>query len=301
MYTDDDGEGDFYSAAEGTKSSKRARRDTRSAEASNEDVDVDVDGEEEVVIEDEEDVPGDDTRFLPPALRQMKVAQSRSTPPVKAKSKPPPKKASNSKKKRAVVYSDEDDEGHGYDNADRDDEDSLPEASSSKKKVRAKSSAPSGKSVKLERDDRDIAINEESRPSASLKRSLSAEDDDPVTAKEEVSLRDSSPPPVKRPKLPPIKKNKLPGNPSSTSAFNLPPKPTPKLPSAAGKDELALSVPGSRKPAATANNADFDLRDASVYAQLFNKVRPLSRALLFVNTRGRPFAAERLYAECRVE
>ncbi|KAI0341828.1 hypothetical protein BDW22DRAFT_1358709 [Trametopsis cervina] len=79
-----------------------------------------------------------------------------------------------------------------------------------------------------------------------------------------LSSKDATPPPVKKPKYPPIKKNK------PSAAPVLPPKPLTK-PAVTAKPDSSLTVPGARKPAATANNADFDLRDANVYASLFAK------------------------------
>ncbi|KAF8894614.1 hypothetical protein BD779DRAFT_853350 [Infundibulicybe gibba] len=75
------------------------------------------------------------------------------------------------------------------------------------------------------------------------------------------------PPPAKRRKLPTIKKNKIPG-----SAGPLTPVTTAKavLPSqTVTAESTLLPTTSARKPAATAGNADFDLRNASVYAELF--------------------------------
>ncbi|KAF5380973.1 hypothetical protein D9615_003954 [Tricholomella constricta] len=79
----------------------------------------------------------------------------------------------------------------------------------------------------------------------------------------------SSPPPKKR-KFPTIKKNKPPGTAfGSTSSA--------KAPSAAASAKLAVPIPeaakppayGARKTPATLGNADFDLRNANVYNELF--------------------------------
>lgn len=82
----------------------------------------------------------------------------------------------------------------------------------------------------------------------------------------------TSPPPKKRTKLPTIKKNKNVNSvgPSTPSTTSLPPKPTPAKPPTveAGQPPVA----GVRKTPATVGNADFDLRNANVYRELFKTV-----------------------------
>ncbi|KAF9464701.1 hypothetical protein BDZ94DRAFT_460985 [Collybia nuda] len=79
----------------------------------------------------------------------------------------------------------------------------------------------------------------------------------------------SLPPPKKRPKLPTIKKNKNLNSamPLTPTTLSLPSKPTPaKIPSL---DPSQTTTPGVRKTPATVGNADFDLRNANVYRELF--------------------------------
>ncbi|KAI0928919.1 hypothetical protein AcV7_008735 [Taiwanofungus camphoratus] len=88
--------------------------------------------------------------------------------------------------------------------------------------------------------------------------------------------KDVTPPPPKKLKLPTIKKNKLPAANSTTpSTPSAPLKPTHTT-SEKELDTTTLPpiTPGSiaaRKLMTPAGNADFDLRDKSVYAQLFSK------------------------------
>ncbi|KAI0682443.1 hypothetical protein BC835DRAFT_1400182 [Cytidiella melzeri] len=250
--------------------SKRAR--TEEAEEPREDADVDIvdDIEVEVEMEEEDDGLVDDTRFLPPELRNKKRSTS-SNP----KARTTTRKAAITKK-RAVVWSDEEDEGN-YDTAEQDaelqgdDEDFAPEPSSSKRsassKAYAKTSRP-GRGTKSGKGDMEIPTKQASRPGPGMRRGTSAEEEDSKREArgESVSVNDSTPPPAKKPKLPPIKKNKTSAPPNAPP---LPAKP-PARPTLI-KTDLVLPVSGARKSAAPANNADFDLRDASVYASLFAK------------------------------
>ncbi|KZT09539.1 uncharacterized protein LAESUDRAFT_756492 [Laetiporus sulphureus 93-53] len=88
-------------------------------------------------------------------------------------------------------------------------------------------------------------------------------------------VEDPTQPVFKKRKLPTIKKNKT-GTVSTTPAFSK------RLPSVENKESdvttkhpnshlLGLADVAARKPAASLGRADFDLRDASVYAQLFTK------------------------------
>ncbi|KAI0093501.1 hypothetical protein BDY19DRAFT_255379 [Irpex rosettiformis] len=273
LYSDNEDPSETTSNAQAIKPSKRAR--TEEAEEPVEDVDVDI-VEEEVDIEDDGGDSGDDTRFLPPELRKKKQAGGSSS-----KTKSTARRTTISKKKRAVVWSDEE-EGEGYNTAEQDatlqgdDEDFIPDAFSSKRGAISKVKLKIGKvgrGTKADRGDADIPMKDEGRTSSNASRGASADDDEFDGAKREprgksVSSKDPTPPPVKRPKLPPIKKNKPFGTPlAGPAAIKQAGKPAPPPP----KADLTLPVPGTRKPAATANNADFDLRDASVYASLFAK------------------------------
>lgn len=100
--------------------------------------------------------------------------------------------------------------------------------------------------------------------------------DSPPPAKEE----SPRPPPPKKRKLPTIKKNKGPGSagPATPSSVAIPSKPVistgaQKLGGGESGKVPPVAVGKTRKPAATVGNADFDLRNASVYADLFKTVR----------------------------
>jgi hypothetical protein len=89
--------------------------------------------------------------------------------------------------------------------------------------------------------------------------------------------RETSPPPAaKKRKLPPIKKNKPPGatGPSTPSGTSAPNKAATVAVAGLSKQGLPeVNKPAAvRKTPATAGNADFDLRNESVYRQLFKTV-----------------------------
>lgn len=216
--------------------------------------------------------------------------------------------ASSSKlkrKTRQVVWTDdEDDEADPLDltTMDPDDDDFEPEPSSSKGSA-AKAKAPKA-SVKSGRgktkvEEKDIVIRDErklpppdplapkDKPSTSsrapLKRALSSDDHVEgagatsmaavTTADPNAKVEDTDPPLPKKRKLPPIKKNKPSTAPTTPGIA----KPLAVVPKADGttiaKDPNGPVGVAARKPAAAMGATDFDLRDASVYASLFNKVR----------------------------
>lgn len=274
LYSDDEDTADNRSGTQ----AKRARTDEVGGPEQEETVEI----EEEVDIEEEDDDAGADTRFLPPELRKKKHEGGASS----SKSRLTTRRASG--KKRAVVWSDDEDE-EGYDTAEQDatlqgdDEDFVPDPTTTKRAATAKSKmkiGKVGKGSKAGKGDSDIPMKDESRPRAATSRGVSADDDEVDESKREkrgksVSSKDPTPPPPKRPKLPPIKKNKPFGTPVAPAPII---KPTAKPTAPPAKTDLAIPVPGTRKPAATANNADFDLRDANVYASLFAKVSTRSLA-----------------------
>lgn len=215
--------------------------------------------------------------------------------------------ASSSKPKRKtrqVVWTDDDDDEVdplGLTAVDPDDDDFEPEPSvykrSAGKAKATKGVTKSGRS-KSKVEEKEIVIRDErklpppldppapkEKPSASrlpLKRAPSSEDAE-IPAQSSVSAttngaadpavraEDADPPPPKKRKLPPIKKNKS-STTSSTPAVAKPPTTAPKAESATpAKDPDGPVGVAARKPAATMGAADFDLRDASVYASLFNK------------------------------
>ena len=126
-----------------------------------------------------------------------------------------------------------------------------------------------------------VASSSKDIPPSRSKRPHSKLDDDDDGEFDVVNEKEATPPPPppKKPKLPPIKKNKPapssinstgPSTPATRPPLN---KTTTGLPQQQTTAN-GLPLPPIRKPAATANNADFDLRDADVYRQLFNKVCP---------------------------
>lgn len=212
----------------------------------------------------DDDGPLEDTRFLPPESAAPKRSSSRK-----------PKPTAKRQKKRAVVLSDddgEDDYGDPEDVVvDDDDDDFAPEPPVPRLSSSSKSKSKSGKAAAVDKpitvkDERKVMPSRGGGPTFPGKRGVLNDDGD--AEEDSTSKADNiaaTAPLPKKPKLPPIKKNK-PSTETSTPT-GIPAKPKPEA------DGLALGVAGARKPAATANNADFDLRDASVYASLFMKVR----------------------------
>lgn len=266
MLSEEEYDHDDVNAGIDTKPTKRAKTDERSVGG---DEDIDVEGDEEVNIEDDR-LP-DDTRFLP-----AESAESLSKRGSAKKGKPPPRRL----KKRTIVMSDdegdEDDYGDNQDIVvDDDDDDFIPEPAVSKHAIVFKAKVKGGKAAVTEKK---ITVRDERKGVSSRegsaftgRRGVSGGDVDD----DEVSKADGSEPvaPLKKRKLPPIKKHK-PSTSTTTPSSTAPTKPAPKpVPGEnSALDSLALPVAGSRKPAATTNNADFDLRDKSVYASLFMKV-----------------------------
>ena len=239
-------------------------------------------------------------------------SSSTSPPPTKAakrssKSAASDRRASTSKPKRKtrqVVWTDDEDEDVdplGLTAMDPDDEEFEPEPSSSKRntaksktiKTSAKTSRPKAKAEGKEiviRDERKLpppeppALKETPPPPrVPLKRAPSS--DERVAAPAESSTtasadapegtlpkaEEAEPPPKKR-KLPTIKKNKPSTGPSTPTPVKPPQAaPTPEV-STPTKDPSGPVGVAARKPAAALGAADFDLRDKSVYDQLFNRV-----------------------------
>lgn len=261
IFSDDDDEnGSAAGGSEAARSMKRARTEEGSVGGTSVgDLEMGAVGEGEVKIEDEE--PNEeDTRFLPPSRPVRRGSSAASGGKGRGRSASTKKGAS--KKKRAVVMSDDDaeddyeeplDAGAMYDSED---EDFEPEHSHSKKKTKPRATRRASRGP-----DGDITVKDE-RGSVPLP---AAATEDEETVDIESVAKEPTPPPKKR-KFPPIKKIKAPATAGSTAAST----PTSKLP---GKStEGAFALPGAaRKPAATIANADFDLRDANVYASLFNK------------------------------
>lgn len=276
IYSSDDEDG-VQAAPSTVKAHKRARTEERSS-PEGAGADIDVEADDDVNVEDE--LP-EDTRFLPPDLAVSKTAAKRNAgSSVPRKSRPPARKS----KKRAVVLSDEDEGDEAYREDvdvvnDEGDDDFEPEEVSTQKKaaVRLKLKGPKARDdpKTIARDERLLASS--TSRASSVKRRLSVDEGDGEygTPKVVQKEKDATPPIPKKRKLPPIKKNK-PTNGTSTNsstpgATPAPVRP-PMKPLVDERDSLALPVAGARKTAAKANNADFDLRDKSVYASLFMKV-----------------------------
>lgn len=295
VYSDDEDEESGTVAPQTLRSTKRMRTEDRDLSgAPIDDAKVDVDGESEVDLD--QDDPTEDTRFLPASSR-AKVVERRSSRASSVTSHTskgrPSAKRPTGKKKRAVVLSDEEAEDDYTEDMDVtievEDEDFKPDPSVLKRPTLTKGRGlgaagkigKAGKPVKSEEKETVIRDERKSLPSAAtsvmsgaigIKRPKSERDEDSldvdITTESiaQTSVKDSTPPPPKKRKLPTIKKNKpsVGGTPSSTPSS----KPAPKATSDQ-KDNFALPVP-TRKSATTAT--DFDLRDKSVYAQLFTKV-----------------------------
>lgn len=276
------GSGDDYFEP-GTKSSKSKRGRVEVNE--DEDVDMSLDPEPEKTLDIE------DTRFLPDGgaslSRSSSAKRSSSGKPRQRSSGAAQKKGS---KRKGVILSDEDDVD--VDVVMEDEEDDFePEPQSRKGKSRglvSKGSKGKGGKDKFEReitfrDERKLvppvaSSSKDIQPSRS-KRPHSRLDDNIDTDFDVVVEKEATPPPPppKKPKLPPIKKNKPPPGSLNSTGPSTPVTRPPLTKTSAGHPQQqtganGLPLPPLRKPAATANNADFDLRDASVYAQLFTKV-----------------------------
>jgi hypothetical protein len=240
-----------------------------------------------------------------PDSRFLHQSNSRPTPSdtrhKRAKRKATPDSTPSAKRKRIVSEQDTDDEytvdndaaiaGVGMDG----DEDHDVEHKRHTKKARAKSlgkpmkgkgavSVPESamKEGRNTSSAKTSAESSEPRPIIGSKRPRVKQDAGDVASSPDLSAtrspsppRETSPPPTaKKRKLPPIKKNKPagvpgPSTPSGTSAPNKPVTaaglPKPGLPE--GPKSAAV-----RKTPATAGNADFDLRNESVYRELFKSV-----------------------------
>lgn len=142
------------------------------------------------------------------------------------------------------------------------------------------------------KDERKLATPGSPLPSASQTQAsdLFAEDESsvpPPSAVEPSAVADHStlPPsePAKKRKLPTIKKNK----PAASGATSTPSQSTtaPSKPPLASDDMTKIVAPSNqqRKPAALMGATDFDLRDKSVYAELFKGVRRLD-IFAFIHT-----------------
>jgi len=281
------------------------------------DMDVDVDGEMDVMATDEE------TRFLAPdAISQLAAAPPSVAPgqarknsrvDVCGKHFKGTGPGNGAKKKKQVMFSDAEDaevdindvvdEDDVYDEpfADDPDDDFEPEhppkrsgkanASSSTKSKTAKVKPPlakGGKGKAGKEKDKGIMIKDErklhSPPSLSTAQTqasdLFADDQssapqpsvgEPSAAPDHSTLPPPEPP--KKRKLPTIKKNKPPGSATTSTlpqSATLPPKPPPPT-----DDVTKIIAPlnQQRKPAGLSGATDFDLRDKSVYAELFKGVR----------------------------
>ncbi|KZT70119.1 hypothetical protein DAEQUDRAFT_764869 [Daedalea quercina L-15889] len=264
-------------------------------------------GEDEVEV----NVDTLDDRAVNPLRTAASGGHSSSTSPAPTKSSRRSGKserrgstASSSRQKRKmrqVVWTDDEDEDAdplGLTAMDPDDDEFEPEPAVSKRsagKTKATKANPKLSRTKAKVEEKEIVIRDErkllpsespvpkDKPSTSrlpLKRAPSSDEipgGNSATAALDVpedtaaNTEEAEPPPPKKRKLPPIKKNKTSTVPSTPAvakpATNAPKVDTP-TPS---KDPNGPVGVAARKPAASMGAADFDLRDANVYAQLFNK------------------------------
>ena len=263
-------------------SSRRSRADQLYYSPENPDLDADAEGEEDI------DVVEEDTRFLPQAIQPKGKPTPKSSKSKSRAGSSVPRRRSSGKAKRTVIYSDDEDEDD-YDaegeRVDPDDGDYEIEPAPKKVIIPGKSKGAAGRAVKAKLD-KPITMKDERRAPASAitTPATSSQGTKRIRAKDEDDVKGGGPstnvsdgtssitgkepeptPPIKKRKLPPIKKNKsTTGSTANSTPSTKPPvRPTPEK-----KDDISLI----RKPAAPAANQDFDLRDASVYAQLFTKV-----------------------------
>ncbi|KAL0954770.1 hypothetical protein HGRIS_003720 [Hohenbuehelia grisea] len=265
----------------------RIRRKRQAAPDS--DADVDGDGD-------------DDSRFMA-SHSPPRASESTSRPSKRRTSEAPPRK------KRAVVRSDSEGDDYeandvavdDYNEPDDEDDFIVEDTRSSKSKSNTKGGksaatssrrkgkvkeAPQEIMMKDERKvpPRRISAAAQDKPPVGIKRSrlkeiksddvdvgqgsIGSSEDPPLSATEESSLpKESAPPPLKKPKLPTIRKTKLAGSGGPSTPVSA------SKPSQGAKpvvdEKLATTSSVPRKPAAFAGNADFDLRNPSVYSELF--------------------------------
>lgn len=233
-----------------------------------------------------------DSRFLPqPPRAASPVLKPRvRKPSAKAAAYPLP-----IKKKRRVIsepeseeeYAGDGDSGNGPAAMEEDDFE-VPPRRSAKTKGRTKSSGKGAKESKLDFhrggsiESAPVIGTKRPRPKPSSKLEDMAVDiigdfepeaaAPPPQSPPQNQDASTPPPPKKRAKLPTIKKNKNMNSvgPSTPSTTSLPPKPTPVKPPTVEASQPPVA--GVRKTPATVGNADFDLRNANVYRELFKTV-----------------------------
>lgn len=267
------------------------------------DMDVDVEFEEalniEVVSEEAEVEPLETPQYPRRNSRNIRKPDYRA---LAGESSGRRKSVSSAvKPKRQVVYSDDEDEEeyveersyskgrYEEDEVDAEEEyEPEPAVRSSSKAGKSKGvngKGGKGKSLKVEekevfvRDERKFVPAGTRSPSPSstgTKRARTEEQEQPVVDAavpigvkvEADKAKESTLPAFKKRKLPTIKKNKPPGTANGSTGPSTPvTRPPPEKPA----ESERLPLPAVRKAAAMAPNADFDLRDASVYASLFQK------------------------------
>ncbi|KAH9952134.1 hypothetical protein B0H21DRAFT_880312 [Amylocystis lapponica] len=270
------------------------------------DVDIEGDVDDTRFLPPAPSVPTSPAPRLKPSHKRAPA--QRSKPEAKASGS---SKSSGKRQKRApIVWTDDEDDETEYPEpiprSDDSDEEFTPEpahappkrgAAAMKAKTGKGSAAAKGGKAKSRKEEKEINIRNERRlpppvastskegsPVLSSKRprpkSEAVDSPTPPPVTSVVDTKDIEPParevspPFKKRKLPTIKKNK-PANANSTASST---PSSAKLPEKKGlidtppRPPLAVgTAPVPRKSAATINNADVDLRDASVYAQLFTK------------------------------
>ncbi|PCH37960.1 hypothetical protein WOLCODRAFT_135958 [Wolfiporia cocos MD-104 SS10] len=272
------------------------------------DVDVDIEEEVDDTrfLPPAEDSPSSSPSPPPTPKPAKRGAPSKAKPKLKASAKTTAKgSAKVSKRKRSVVWTDDEDDDEdamGIAAVDPDDDDFTPEPALSaapkngitttKARILKNGASKTGKG-KAKAEEKEIVIRDERKlpppaPStskqpvaattASKRPSLKTEDSASTSAADDAGKQQVESPtktedpapalPVKR-KLPTIKKNKPP---TASSTPTAPKPPPPPQSTSEQKDASPSAKPvgvAARKPVNTLGNADFDLRDKSVYASLF--------------------------------
>lgn len=298
-----------YGAAQ--PSTKRGRVDEHKQRGGEPDDDGEDEVDVDIEAEEEEETrflpPSQSVSVSPhPNSRSKRKPQTSSRSKAKSDSRSGSSRPERKTRRAPIVWSDSSDEDGEFVDAGRimdpEDEDFAPEPSQPKKaasstKPRNGKLVVSGKSNRgaSKKEEKEFAIRDERKlpaptasmskekqplPSTSNKRPAPKEEDHAVPAtldasekaqpESSITAEDPVPPPPKKRKLPPIKKNKTttPSTPSTARPAAPAAKKEPPAPPPPATPSTDTSV---RKVAATANHADFDLRDKSVYAQLFSK------------------------------
>jgi len=183
-----------------------------------------------------------------------------------------------STKRRRIVASDEEYGHDGRSSAGETEEDTLPEKrqhGATARSLKDKGGKGKGMSKKPPHDYMDGAATTGNNKRLRAAGQASIPEDAPIdVVGDETKPTSPASPPTKKRKLPAIKKIKQPSAGPTTA-------PAIKTPTVADPVPPSIETPktGGRAIAATVGVADFDLRDASVYAKLFGQVIELCTLL----------------------